>query len=142
MARISEKNHYYADYSANKPRIELPPEKIYTEQELIDAEQRKRSFGRTWTEEGRQAQSQRLLGKNVGEKNGMYGKPTTETAKEKNRRTLQEKHPHLVKLNWDKVDEIRAKYKTGNYSYRQLAKEYGVGHGTIGQILRNEAWMR
>lgn len=72
----------------------------------------------------------------------MYGKSIDKIAKEKNRHTLQEKHPHLVKLNWDLIDEIRSKYKTGDYSYRQLAKEYGVAHATIGQILRNQAWMR
>lgn len=71
----------------------------------------------------------------------MYGKPTTKEAKEKNRQTLMEKHPHMVKLTWELVDEIREKYKTGNYSQRQLAKEYNISSTTIGQVLRNQAWM-
>lgn len=40
------------------------------------------------------------------------------------------------KLSYKQAQEIRHKYATGNYTHRQLAKEYKVTHNTIGMILR------
>lgn len=38
------------------------------------------------------------------------------------------------------IMEIRAKYSTGQYTHRQLAKEYGVNHTTIGDIINYKIW--
>jgi hypothetical protein len=40
------------------------------------------------------------------------------------------------KLTEEQRDEIRNKYNQGIYSQRQLAKEYGVIHGSIQKIIR------
>lgn len=45
-----------------------------------------------------------------------------------------------VKLNEYKVAIIRGLYKTGRYSYRQLAKMFNVSYGHIGAIIRRELW--
>lgn len=45
-----------------------------------------------------------------------------------------------VKLNWQKVDEIRFKYTTGKYTHRSLALEYGVCNSTIWDILNFNHW--
>lgn len=45
-----------------------------------------------------------------------------------------------AKLTWLKVSEIREKYKTGDYTQRQLAKEYSVSQNTIRMILINKTW--
>lgn len=45
-----------------------------------------------------------------------------------------------LKLNKKKADEIRGKYKTGFYSYRILAKEFGVHFTHIRDIIKNERW--
>lgn len=41
------------------------------------------------------------------------------------------------KLTNKQVDEIKEKYKSGLYSYKELGKEYGVTFGRIGQICNN-----
>ncbi len=45
-----------------------------------------------------------------------------------------------VKLNADKVREIRYKYRGGQYSYFKLAKEYDVAFQTIGKIINYQTW--
>jgi len=40
-----------------------------------------------------------------------------------------------VKIDPSKYSEIREKYKTGNYSYKQLAEEYPAGKTTISKII-------
>lgn len=45
-----------------------------------------------------------------------------------------------VKLNWDMIDEIRAIYEQNNFTYKELALEYGVAEITISRIIKNEAW--
>lgn len=42
-----------------------------------------------------------------------------------------------AKLNWEKVRDIR----TSTLSRRELAKKYGVGKTTIGEIQRYENWI-
>lgn len=46
----------------------------------------------------------------------------------------------MAKLDWGKVDEIRAKYAAGGVSQRDLGAEYGVAHRTIGLIVRGSLW--
>ena len=45
-----------------------------------------------------------------------------------------------VKLKVEQVLEIRAKYLLGKYTHRQLAKEYGMDHTTIGRIINRKSW--
>ena len=46
-----------------------------------------------------------------------------------------------TKLNKEKVMEIREKYKAGNYTTRQLAKEYNLkSKSTIVFLLNNKTW--
>lgn len=46
----------------------------------------------------------------------------------------------IAKLTIEKVEKIRALYKTGKYSYRLLAKRYCVNETSIGKIIRNVTW--
>jgi GIY-YIG catalytic domain len=48
----------------------------------------------------------------------------------------------FAKLNWTLVATIRAKYATGRFSWRALARIYNVTHGSIGRIIRNETYRR
>ena len=50
-----------------------------------------------------------------------------------------EKHPQ-AKLTWEKVAEIREKYKTRKYTHKQLGKEYGVDPANIFYIINNKTW--
>jgi len=45
-----------------------------------------------------------------------------------------------VKLTEQQILEIREKYKTRNFSQRQLGKEYGVDRGTIYYIVTYKNW--
>lgn len=45
-----------------------------------------------------------------------------------------------AKLDWTKVGEIRAKFKSGNYSKKALSKEYGVTRKTIRLVVLEEIW--
>ena len=71
---------------------------------------------------------------NSGENNPMYGR-------------TGESNPSS-KLKWDKVSEIRELYKTGETSFRKLAKEYGVSKltkvpsfkYTIESIIKYKTW--
>jgi hypothetical protein len=49
-------------------------------------------------------------------------------------------HMKRIKLIKLEVIEIRKKYDTGNYSQRQLAKEYNVSESLIGGIIRYKVW--
>ena len=62
-------------------------------------------------------------------------KPTKETIIK-----LSGENRPAAKLTWQIVDEIRIKYSTGNYTHRQLAKEYQIDHRNIGRIIKYEAW--
>ena len=63
-------------------------------------------------------------------------------AKGRHRHTLPaplygEDHP-MSKLTDKQVEEIRTRYAAGGVTYRSLAKEYGVSHQQIGDIVRNK----
>lgn len=45
-----------------------------------------------------------------------------------------------VKLTPQKVIEIREKYKTGNYTFTKLGKEYGVCRKSISNIIYKKRW--
>lgn len=48
--------------------------------------------------------------------------------------------PNRDKLSFNKAQEIRKLYNTGNYSYEQIAKKYGVVFSTISAIVKNKIW--
>jgi group I intron endonuclease len=85
-----------------------------------------------------------LKGKLDGPKNPMYGKTHTKEARMKislaaTGRQCGEDSPS-AKLNWVKVNEIRGKYKTGEYSQRDLAQYYEVCCSTIEKIVNYKIW--
>jgi hypothetical protein len=45
------------------------------------------------------------------------------------------------KLSMEKAEEIRRRYKHTNTSYRKLAKEYGVHHSIICDVINNVSWI-
>lgn len=45
-----------------------------------------------------------------------------------------------AKLDNSKVVRIRMLYKTGNYTHRELAKEFGVSHRVIGKAINRQTW--
>lgn len=59
--------------------------------------------------------------------------------KGKGNKAKGEKHP-MAKLKEWQVLEIRAKYKTGKYTQRQLAKEYNVAEITVNYIINRKTW--
>lgn len=61
-------------------------------------------------------------------------------SKGRQNRPIGEKHPKAI-LTWDKVREIRARYKAGNVIQRDLAVEYGVSTPTIAGVVRNYTWV-
>jgi|SRR5690625_4319152 len=51
----------------------------------------------------------------------------------------KESHP-LSKLSFQKAREIREKYSNGDYTQKQLAKEYGVKQAAISKVILNKSW--
>lgn len=45
------------------------------------------------------------------------------------------------KLDWDKVREIRRLYAIGDYSQRELAREFKVSQPMVGLIVRGKTWV-
>jgi group I intron endonuclease len=46
-----------------------------------------------------------------------------------------------AKLTWEKVREIREKYASGKHTQRSLAKDKGIAHSGIVNIIHNETWV-
>lgn len=46
----------------------------------------------------------------------------------------------MTKLDWNKVNEIRRLYDTGEYTQRQLARQFGVTQARIQQIVNFMVW--
>jgi hypothetical protein len=46
----------------------------------------------------------------------------------------------MAKLNEAIVAELRARYEAGGVTIKELAKEVGIHHGTMGQCIRGETW--
>jgi len=47
---------------------------------------------------------------------------------------------HGAKLTWPQINEIRRRYRTGQFSYRELAAEYGVSASNICLIVNQRHW--
>jgi len=45
-----------------------------------------------------------------------------------------------VKLSLDKAKEVRALFRTGKYSKKELAQQFGVTKANIGAIVHNKSW--
>jgi hypothetical protein len=90
----------------------------------------------------------------MGKKNGMYGKigplnpkfgkkdpAASKRMTEHNPMSdiKSEDHP-MAKLKEEDVIEIRAKYKTNNYTYKQLAQEYNISVHQIANIITYKLW--
>ena len=91
---------------------------------------------------------------NSGKNNGMYGKKAwnngnknPEWSKKMAGRgnpmfgRMGESHPG-AKLNYEKAEEIRKKYKTQKCSYSQLLKEFNISSSQVGNIINNRVWVR
>jgi plasmid maintenance system antidote protein VapI len=87
------------------------------------------NFGRHFSEETKQKLSE-----------SHKGHFTSEETKEKMSVCHRGEKCYKAKLTWDQVNEIREKYSTGNYSQRQLAKEYKIAQPTIEHIINNKTW--
>ena len=57
----------------------------------------------------------------------------------KGRQLSGERHPK-AKLNIEKVKSIRALYSTGNYSYADLAKEFGIVPSYAKDVIKGDYW--
>lgn len=55
-------------------------------------------------------------------------------------RTAKGESQGSSKLRSEQVIEIRRLYKTGNYSYNQLADRFGVHYSNIGYIVKRKQW--
>ena len=43
-----------------------------------------------------------------------------------------------AKLLFVEAEEIKSKYKSGNYTYKQLGREYNIDLSYVGKIVREE----
>lgn len=55
------------------------------------------------------------------------------------KRKVRDQHPK-AKLNWDQVNEIRAKYIPYKYGCVKLGREYGMDNSTILDIVKFNIW--
>jgi hypothetical protein len=46
----------------------------------------------------------------------------------------------IAKLSWDQVNQMRKDYKTGLYSYGDLATQYTMKRSTIARIIKGKTW--
>lgn len=81
------------------------------------------NIGKKITKKTRRKMSQSMLGKNVGEKNGMFGKASAH-----------------AKLTMEQAAEIRREYKAGGITFIALANQYGVSKKTILNIVHNKIY--
>lgn len=83
--------------------------------------------GQRATEETKKRMSLSMIGKNKGEKNGMFGTPSEKTS--------------CAKLTVAQAYKIRKEYASGKTSSPKLAKKYNVSKKTILNILHNKIYV-
>jgi len=110
--------------------------------------------GHPWGKNSRHSEEakKKISDAHVGEKNGMYGKPSWNRGK-KNPECAKrmsgsgnpmyniqsEDHPR-AKLNNEIVIEIREKYNSGQFTYKKLSLKYNVSEHTIANIVTRKSW--
>lgn len=117
-------------------------------------------YGKCHSEETKQKISESRKGICIGEENSMYGRRGEKSVwfgkhhSLKTRQLISEqsmgKNNHCfgkmgedaanVKLTWGKVNEIREKHQTGNYTQSQLSDEYEISKTHMSRILNNKVW--
>jgi hypothetical protein len=55
-------------------------------------------------------------------------------------RNLRGEEHHSSRFSEQEIEDIRALYATGQFTYRQLARRYGVSKSSIGCIIRHQTW--
>lgn len=104
------------------------------------------NIGKKLSKETKKKLSEKWKGKNnpmygkKGELSHLYGKHHSEETKKKIGESKKGENNYNVKLTLEQVYEIRQKYIPRIYSFRKLAKEYNVNHGTIWSIVKNQSW--
>lgn len=79
--------------------------------------------GKKATDATKHKMSRSMLGKNAGEKNGMFGKTSA-----------------IAKLTMEQAAEIRRDYNAGGITLIVLATKYGVSKKTISNIVHNKIY--
>lgn len=80
--------------------------------------------------------SQAKIGQYSGEDNPMYGKKHTEATIRK----IAIRKRDSSNLTFEKANQIREKYKSGNCTQKELAGQYAVSIMTISNIIRFKTW--
>ena len=103
----------------------------------------------TWTKGGvpwnkgvpcTEERKKKISSANKGKPSHWKGKKLSEEHKAKMSETRSgEGNPKAV-MTWEKVREVRKRYKEGGITQKQLAEEYGVSNGCIKGILQNRTW--
>jgi len=107
------------------------------------------SYGKRIPDETRRKMSEA----HKGSKHWLYGKHVSEETKKKlskinkgkkhskeTKEKLSGENSPVAKFSLKIANEIRAKYATGKYTHRKLAKEYGVVNSTICYIINKIRW--
>ena len=106
--------------------------------------------GRKHTNESKDKISKANSGKNNGmyrKKSWNHGKKNPEWSKKMSGSgnpmygKIGENH-HGAKLNYEKAENIREKYKTGLYTYKKLSEEFNISVTQIGNIVNNRVWVK
>ena len=122
--RMSGKNHPMFGRKHNK---EWRKNNSLSHMGVIPSEKTRKKMSESRKGGKRSLETRKKMSESLsGEKNPMFG-------------MTGEKNPSS-KLNWDKVSEIRKLYKSGNQSYRKLAKLFYVSSATIESIIKNKTW--
>ena len=101
------------------------------------------NFGKKYTEEHRRKLSEAHKGQtpwNKGMKGQYKTKPRTEEAKQKISKANSGENNGQSKLNWKIVREIREKYKTGEYTQKQLATLFDISQTQVNSVVNNRSW--
>lgn len=69
------------------------------------------------------------------------GHKATFITKQKMSKLMSGENHHSAILNWEQVNIIRQKYKSGKYTIKSLAKDYEVGYSSIFGIIKNKYWI-
>lgn len=64
----------------------------------------------------------------------------TEDAKKKIGNAHKGENSSNTNFTWEIVTEIRKKYEIGDYTQRELAKEYNISSQGMNQILTHKRW--